>query len=130
MIVADRKPLDEILESIGQLLTDHTRDSDSVARWGGEEFIVIAPETNEDDACALAENIRKVVAAHTFPYVDQQPQGHLSMSIGVATHRDGLADPSALLGCADKAVYRAKKAGRNRTVVCGNDDEMRDLTPQ
>lgn len=118
---------DEILESIGQLLNDIVRDSDTVGRWGGEEFIVIAPETDEKEACALAENVRMIVAGREFPYADQQPAGHLSLSIGVATNRGGPCDAADLLGLADKAVYSAKEAGRNRTVVCRGEDKMKEV---
>ncbi|MCP5090825.1 MAG: diguanylate cyclase [Gammaproteobacteria bacterium] len=121
---------DEILESIGHVLNEHTRESDTVGRWGGEEFIVIAPETDEQEASALAENVREAVSNGTFPYVDQQPGGHLSMSIGVATNRDDVQDAVALVGDADKALYRAKETGRNRTVVCRGDDDMEDIAPR
>ena len=80
---------DEVLHSLGKLMSGATRDSDTLARWGGEEFIIIAPETNEQQACQLAETIRKLVAAYAFPHADQQPLGHVSLSIGVATMSDG-----------------------------------------
>ncbi|MCP4299679.1 MAG: diguanylate cyclase, partial [Gammaproteobacteria bacterium] len=54
----------------------------------------------------------------------------LSMSIGVATNRGGVQDAVALVGCADKALYRAKEMGRNRTVVCHVDDDMEDISPR
>ena len=120
---------DEVLHSLGKLMSGATRDSDTLARWGGEEFIIIAPETNEQQACQLAETIRKLVAAHAFPHADQQPLGHVSLSIGVATMSDGIANAEQLLNLADKAVYRAKESGRDRTVFCRSELEMDDVLP-
>jgi diguanylate cyclase (GGDEF)-like protein len=120
---------DEVLHSLGKLMSGATRDSDTLARWGGEEFIIIAPETNEQQACQLAETIRKLVAAYAFPHADQQPLGHVSLSIGVATMSDGIANAEQLLNLADKAVYRAKESGRDRTVFCRSELEMDDVLP-
>jgi diguanylate cyclase (GGDEF)-like protein len=120
---------DEVLHSLGKLMSGATRDSDTLARWGGEEFIIIAPETNEQQACQLAETIRKLVAEYAFPHADQQPLGYVSLSIGVATMSDGIANAEQLLKLADKAVYRAKESGRDRTVFCRSELEMDDVLP-
>jgi diguanylate cyclase (GGDEF)-like protein len=120
---------DEVLHSLGKLMSGATRDSDTLARWGGEEFIIIAPETDEQQACQLAETIRRKVAEYAFPHADQQPLGYLSLSIGVATMSDGIDNAEELLRLADKAVYRAKESGRNRTVFCRSDQEMDDVMP-
>ncbi len=76
---------DVILETIGKLMASVSRESDVVSRWGGEEFIVIAAETNKKQACALAEKIRVMIAGHDFPHAAEQPLGKISLSIGVAT---------------------------------------------
>jgi len=120
---------DEVLHSLGKLMSGATRDSDTVARWGGEEFIIIAPETDEHQACNLAEAIRKQVAEFAFPHADQQPLGFVSLSIGVATMSDGIDNAEELLRLADKAVYSAKESGRNRTVFCRSELEMDDVQP-
>ncbi len=120
---------DEVLHSLGKLMSGATRDSDSLARWGGEEFIIIAPETNEQQACQLAETIRKLVAEYAFPHANQQPLGYVSLSIGVATMSDGITNAEQLLKLADKAVYRAKESGRDRTVFCRSELEMDDVLP-
>ena len=120
---------DEVLHSLGKLMSGATRDSDTLARWGGEEFIFFSPETNEQQACQLAETIRKLVAEYAFPHADQQPLGHVSLSIGVATMSDGIANAEQLLKLADKAVYRAKESGRDRTVFCRSELEMDDVLP-
>ncbi len=97
-------------------MTEAVRESDTLARWGGEEFIVICPETNQEDACMLAQRIRKLVAGHPFPNAAQQPLGIVSLSIGVASRSNGTESPEKLLRFADDAVYFAKNSGRNRAV--------------
>ncbi len=90
---------------------------------------MIAPETDKEQACELAETIRKQVAEFAFPYADKQPLGHVSLSVGVATMSDNIDKAEELLGLADKAVYKAKAAGRNRTVYCRSELDMEDITP-
>ena len=119
---------DEVLHSLGKLMSSAARDSDTVARWGGEEFIIIAPETDEEQACQLAESIRKQVAEFAFPHADKQPLGHVSLSLGVATLADHIENAEKLLGLADKAVYKAKESGRNRTVFGRSEEEMEDVS--
>jgi diguanylate cyclase (GGDEF)-like protein len=115
---------DEILQVLAALMTQAVRESDTLARWGGEEFVVVAPETNQEDACMLAERIRKSVAGHPFPTAAQQPLGIVSLSIGVASKSNGTESPEKLLRLADDAVYCAKDSGRNRTVFCNGPGQM------
>ena len=107
---------DEILEILAGIMTQAVRESDTLARWGGEEFIVICPETNQEDAGILAQRIRKSVAGHPFPNAAQQPLGIVSLSIGVASRSNATESPEKLLRFADEAVYVAKDDGRNRVV--------------
>jgi diguanylate cyclase (GGDEF)-like protein len=118
---------DEVLQTIGQLMGSVVRESDIVARWGGEEFIVIAAETDENQACELAERIRDKVANHAFAHAKKQPLGLVSLSIGVATFTDTTEDAQALVKLADDAVYFAKDHGRNRTVFCTSDYKMKSV---
>jgi diguanylate cyclase (GGDEF)-like protein len=115
---------DEVLQILSGLMTKSVRESDTLARWGGEEFIVIALETAEEDACRLAERIRKAVIEHAFPNAEQQPLGMISLSIGVASRSNGTETYEKLLRLADDAVYSAKDAGRNRTVFCSGPKQM------
>ncbi|MDH3588225.1 MAG: diguanylate cyclase [Gammaproteobacteria bacterium] len=103
---------DEALQCIARVLVKNTRQSDAVGRWGGEEFVIVVPETTEQAASALAEKLRASVADFEFPGRETQPGGCVSISIGVATIT---ADDSqaALIERADKALYAAKSAGRN-----------------
>ena len=109
---------DEVLQILSGLMTKTVREPDTLARWGGEEFIVIALETAEEEACKLAERIRTAVMEHPFPNAAQQPLGIISLSIGVASRSNGTESSEKLLRLADDAVYSAKDAGRNRTVFC------------
>ena len=115
---------DEILQILSEIMTKAVRESDTLARWGGEEFIVIALETAREDACRLAERIRMSVIEYSFPNAEQQPLGVISLSIGVASRSDGTDSYEKLLRLADDAVYSAKDTGRNRTVFCSGPKQM------
>lgn len=118
---------DQILQLLGAILKEMAGDSDVVARWGGEEFIIIAPETDADHACTLAEDIRLRVAEYDFPHAGNQPLGRISVSIGVATTSATIADVESLVRQADNGAYHAKETGRNRAVFCGGGDKMKQL---
>ena len=118
---------DVVLQTIGEILGDTTRDSDVVARWGGEEFIIIAAETNEEQACRLAEKIRMAIAEHAFAHAEEQPLGMVSLSVGVATLAESTSDVDVLVRLADNAVYCAKDNGRNRTIFCTSSHEMKGV---
>lgn len=101
---------DQVLVAIAQLLQSGVRKVDTVARWGGEEFVILCPVTDRESACKLAENIRLAIGAHDFPVV-----GSKTCCFGVAQYHPGEA-PEAAVKRADEALYRAKNEGRNR--VC------------
>ena len=115
---------DEILKLLCKLMSDEIRDSDVLARWGGEEFIIICPETNKDKACVLAERIRTKVMEHAFPHASEQPLGVMSVSVGVTTKTDDINDVEALVKRADDGAYHAKGNGRNCTVFCAGENKM------
>lgn len=102
---------DKVLQQFVVELRSLLRDSDVLGRWGGEEFIVMCPETASQDAVHLAERIRSHVADLDFPIA-----GRVTVSIGVADFRPGdrIQD---LVDRADQALYRAKLQGRNRLVA-------------
>jgi diguanylate cyclase (GGDEF)-like protein len=101
---------DQVLVRTAKLLSSCVRDSDTVARWGGEEFAVIAPMTAEDGAASLAEKLRSIMAATHLG-----PKETVTASFGVAELRpDDTVE--TLLQRADGALYRAKQSGRNQ--VC------------
>jgi diguanylate cyclase (GGDEF)-like protein/hemerythrin-like metal-binding protein len=99
---------DGVLEQLAERSRGAIRLSDSLTRWGGEEFIVLMPNTNLAMATILAERIRTHILANTF-----DPAGQITVSLGVAEY----LPPAALepwLERADQAMYRAKHGGRNR----------------
>ena len=118
---------DEILQILAGLMTEAIRESDTLARWGGEEFIVIAPETGEEEGCLIAERIRTAVANHSFPNAEQQPLGMVTLSIGVASRSEGMEGPDKLVRRADDAVYSAKDLGRNKSVFCSGAEKMTEV---
>jgi diguanylate cyclase (GGDEF)-like protein len=108
---------DEVLRQLARLLGDGRRINDVVARYGGEEFAIILVDTAKFAAAKLAERLRERVAEHEFPFGGEQPNGKLSISIGVATCPDDAPDPEGLVRSADAALYAAKHAGRDRIVL-------------
>ncbi len=88
------------------------RETDVVARFGGDEFALVLPDTGGEGAFAVGERIRERVAAHTF-LADDGLDIHLTVSVGVATLPDVAASADELMQAADKAMYRVKDAGKN-----------------
>ncbi|MGB0696023.1 MAG: sensor domain-containing diguanylate cyclase [Rhodospirillaceae bacterium] len=111
---------DQVLIEIAEVLQSNSRDTDHVGRWGGEEFVVICPETDGSGAQALAEKIRKRVEKTKFSVV-----GHKTASFGVAA-RLTKENPERMMGRADVALYAAKENGRNQVVLSGADDSDGD----
>jgi diguanylate cyclase (GGDEF)-like protein len=104
---------DEALAAVGALLADSLRESDFAGRFGGEEFIVLAPATGAEGAATLAENLRQAVHGLKVTGIDAR----LTVSIGAATLPDAAADGATLLRMADRALYSAKERGRDRVEV-------------
>ena len=99
---------DTVLAEFAHLLRAHTREADALARFGGEEFVIVSRHSTLAGCRVLAEKMRETIAAHRFPVI-----GELTASFGVAACRED--DTAAtLLARADAALYRAKHAGRNR----------------
>ncbi|SIN70807.1 diguanylate cyclase (GGDEF) domain-containing protein [Sulfurivirga caldicuralii] len=118
---------DDILRSVAATLRQQVkRQTDLVARYGGEELAVLLPETPHDAACALAERIRQAVEALDKKNVTV-PNGHLTVSIGVCTciPDPDLPPDTTLIACADEALYRTKEGGRNR-VECNHPPKCQD----
>jgi len=102
---------DTVLIELVALLKENTRTIDTVGRWGGEEFLILLPETDANGAAVLAEKIRSVIEHHPF-----QDAGSVTISIGIADCI-GKKDIDMLIIQADRALYRAKGNGRNRVEV-------------
>lgn len=109
---------DQVLAHIARLLVDTLRGGDIVGRIGGEEFAVLLPNANPTTSTTIAERLRRTIEAE--PMAIEGAPLHTTVSIGLAHFRlDAGHTPDALLAIADRRVYAAKRAGRNR--VCGED---------
>lgn len=104
---------DEALRNIAKVLSETLREPDTPGRYGGEEFGVVLPDTNSEGACVIAERIRRNVEAAV---VTSNPEVRCTVSIGVAEASADLSDSRQWIERADRALYRAKALGRNRTV--------------
>ena len=102
---------DYVLQEIAKILKLHTREIDFVGRWGGEEFLIVCPETSMDGAYQLAENIRVAIENHNFNNIEK-----MTASFGVDSFRVNMNIEDVIKG-ADEALYKAKNSGRNRVVL-------------
>ena len=105
---------DQALRAIALLIQHAVRQTDIVARYGGEEFSAILINSEKEDAKKIAERVREIVAETRFPNENFQPNGDLTVSIGVGTFSPSISTLTDLIREADNALYRAKGAGRNR----------------
>jgi two-component system cell cycle response regulator len=108
---------DCVLTVLAKLLTGTVRTEDLVARYGGEEFGVLCRGTALDQAARLAERLRRTVESHAFVYEGQRIA--VTISIGASACTDPSHGAERLLSDADAALYRAKRAGRNRVASSG-----------
>ena len=118
---------DRVLKAIANALATHSRDYDRVGRFGGEEFVLLLPQTVEADAIRTAERLRRFVEGMQIP-IDERPDAPLvtvTISIGVtAMAKDEPRDLTDLLAAADSALYQAKQAGRNRVAAATPEHNM------
>lgn len=104
---------DKALKKVASLLSDAVRTADVVARFGGEEFVVLLPEVGKDYAMQVAEKLREVIELEKFEGEENQPGGKLTATFGVSSFSDDTAYATELIDCADKALYTGKTKGRN-----------------
>jgi diguanylate cyclase (GGDEF)-like protein len=102
---------DYVLQKVAGLLGDRVRNMDELARWGGEEFMLLLPETSSEGAVQLAEKLRVVIQNHGFEYNGQQLS--VTMTFGISTVHSG-ETLEAAIARADVALYKGKEAGRNQ----------------
>lgn len=107
---------DQALQVVAQVLKNNLRASDILCRYGGEEFVLLLPESDLDHALLAAEKLRRAVAAEALPIGHGMSCGHVTISIGVAACPENGERESELLHQADRALYGAKQAGRNRVL--------------
>ncbi|MES9847125.1 MAG: GGDEF domain-containing protein, partial [Candidatus Thiodiazotropha sp.] len=102
---------DKVLKSTVELLHNRIRKSDILARWGGEEFMIIAPQIQQDDMFAMLESLREAIEG-----IDHEHAGTVTASFGatILTPNDNI---QSLLKRVDMALYRSKNSGRNRCTI-------------
>lgn len=109
---------DEVLKNLSKVILEMVRDSDVVARYGGEEIAIITPNTDKAEAILLAERLRNIVQKSTLASMDAtQDVIQITISVGVSTLNFERMDKDILVEEADKALYEAKNLGRNRVQI-------------
>lgn len=109
---------DQVLMTVSNILREQIRGQDLLARWGGEEFLLLLPDTGLEGGEDVADKLRRKIAAEAISVADRKIK--LTISVGACSyHKDHTVD--SLIGAADKALYAAKHRGRNQVVVCGRD---------
>jgi diguanylate cyclase (GGDEF)-like protein len=108
---------DEVLKSIADITRESVRSIDVIARFGGEEFTIIMPQTEKDEAFLVAERTRKNIKELMSRKREHFQRKEITVSIGIATFPADGRDAKTLIRNADKALYRAKATGKDRTIV-------------
>lgn len=108
---------DELLKEISAILHGNLRPKDILCRYGGDEFCIILPDTNKDEACQIANRIRKAVSNFDFYGKEQLDKKRMTLSIGVSTFNDEIENSKDFIENADMALYRAKFLRRNKVEV-------------
>ena len=109
---------DEVLRQVARLLSERLRGGDLLGRYGGEEFCVVAPDTDTEGALTLAESLRKTIA--TSPFSTECGTLSVSVSIGIShCPSEAMRELKEVLAESDAALYTAKQTGRNRVVSFG-----------
>jgi diguanylate cyclase (GGDEF)-like protein len=101
---------------VGEALEKTVRDADVLIRYGGDEFVIVFPETPLSGGLVIAERIREVISATNF-LAAHKIEARVSASIGIAAYPESADDVRGLISSADQAMYRAKALGKNRVVV-------------
>lgn len=107
---------DEVLQGLANILRSISRETDLVVRYGGEEFIIILPNTSEQEAISLANRIKYAVEHHVFQ-INKLAHIAITLSGGIASFPKNAADAKSLLSAADHALYAAKASGKNK-ILC------------
>ncbi|MDP2181545.1 MAG: sensor domain-containing diguanylate cyclase [Actinomycetota bacterium] len=108
---------DKVLQAVSAMIKLNLREIDVAARYGGEEFVVVLPETDAEGALLVAQRIRDSVAEYDFIGGDDIPPVRKTVSIGIATYPAHATSQARLIEAADRAMYAAKRNGKDRVVV-------------
>lgn len=107
---------DEVIRTIAGILQSCSRKQDLIARYGGEEFSAILPDTNKENARIIGERIRRNIMDYPFKNKEIQPQGAITVSIGISTFPEDAHSKEELIRKADLALFTAKKKGKNQVL--------------
>lgn len=110
---------DMVLKEVTGVIKQQLRTNDCLVRWGGEEFLLLLPETNLEGSALMAERIRQQVEKRYIPY--EENRIHVTITLGITLYSTAMTIDKAI-NLADKALYDGKKAGRNRVVVGPSED--------
>ncbi|MBI5869975.1 MAG: diguanylate cyclase [Actinobacteria bacterium] len=116
---------DKLLADVAAIIVSIMRETDMVVRYGGEEFLMILPETNSPSAALIAERIRTTIMQTGFMYADNDLPNHITVSQGVTTFDKSMEveEEGRLIVMADEALYQAKDLGRNRIEIYRQDNK-------
>ncbi|MFH0791484.1 MAG: diguanylate cyclase [Candidatus Omnitrophota bacterium] len=106
---------DQILKELSRLLKNQSRKMDFVCRYGGEEFTIILPQTNKEEAFIIAERLRQDILKHNFAHEEILPNKRLTVSLGLSSFAKDGTNASELISHSDKMLYQAKRKGKNNT---------------
>jgi len=106
---------DHILITVAALLSDSIRSHDHVARWGGEEFMILLPDTNPEEGMKIVDRLRQLIAANHHNYKGKEYPG-ITMTFGLCRYDNNL-NINDCINSADKAMYEGKNKGKNRTIM-------------
>ncbi len=106
---------DEVIRETARLIRQHARETDYAGRYGGEEFVLLLPDTTLQGAGQLAERLRQAMERLTVEYLEQRV--NVTISLGVAQFNEEMSSAFDLVAAADSALYQSKQAGRNRTTL-------------
>jgi diguanylate cyclase (GGDEF)-like protein/PAS domain S-box-containing protein len=113
---------DRVLKTIAEVITDHIRRTDIAGRWGGEEFLILCPHTNQEGATIVAEGLRKAIEGYDFGLADNVTASFGVVGVDSPVINQPAESPDfteAILKADDDALYRAKMTGRNAVITVG-----------
>jgi len=119
---------DRVLQTVARAMQDALRKPDICARHGGEEFAVLLPSTPGENAYYVAERVRRTLSGTRYTGLGLPAEANITISVGVATCPRDATELDALMELADKALYRAKAAGRDQVVLHGAEQRERVRT--
>jgi diguanylate cyclase (GGDEF)-like protein/putative nucleotidyltransferase with HDIG domain len=118
---------DDILRNFARVLKEQIRSIDLPVRYGGEEFMVLLPDTDKEGAVMVAEKIRRATDRLSIPRLGSMPGRTVTASAGVATYPEDAPEGEQLMRCSDQAMYLAKNLGRNQVIGYGTEAGITSL---